>query len=115
MKQEEVLQLQRLRVPAGWEMVINGFLDVDVTQYEENDTIWICFGQDIMYMKQITDGKKKSFGLDLEWRPDLDPKGQFRLNVIIDDDFLNPIETFRSRDKNKIVDKIEEYLEKLSD
>lgn len=112
-KKEKEIKLQSLKIPGGWEIVINKFLDVDVTEYDDDDLIWIDFTQDILYLKRITTKKEKRFGLDLGWYPDNDPKGEFCLKVIIDDDFINPIESFCSRNKDEIVKKIEEYLVKL--
>ena len=112
-KKGNEIQLQSLKIPGGWEMVINKFLDVDVTEYDADDLIWIDFTQDILYIKRNTTKKEERFGLDLGWYPDNDPEGEFCLNVIKDDDFINPIETFSSRNKDEIVKKIEEYLVEL--
>ena len=112
-KKGNEIQLQSLKIPGGWEMVINKFLDVDVTEYDADDLIWIDFTQDILYIKRNTTKKEERFGLDLGWYPDNDPEGEFCLNVIKDDDFINPIETFLSRNKDEIVKKIEEYLVEL--
>ena len=112
-KKGNEIQLQSLKMPGGWEIVINKFLDVDVTEYDADDLIWIDFTQDILYIKRNTTKKEERFGLDLGWYPDNDPEGEFCLNVIKDDDFINPIETFLSRNKDEIVKKIEEYLVEL--
>ena len=113
-KKGNEIELQRLRIPGGWEMVINKLLDVDVREYDAEDSIWIDFTQDILYLKRITTKKEERFGLDLGWYPDIDPEGEFCLKVIVDDDFINPIERFTSRNKDEIVKKIEEYLVKLN-
>lgn len=112
-KKGNEIELQSLKISGGWEMVINKFLDVDVREYDDDDLIWIDFTQDILYLKRITTKKEKRFGLDLGWYPDNDPKGEFCLKVILNDDFVNPIESFSSRNKYEIVKKIEEYLIKL--
>ena len=83
MKKNEKVPLQALKMRGGWQMIKNQFFDMDITEYENDDNL------------------------------DFDLKRQFCLKVIKEDDFMNPIEEFCSRDKNKIVDKIETYLQKL--
>ena len=111
MKKNEKVPLQALKMRGGWQMIKNQFFDMDITEYENDDNL--DFTQDIMYMKTHTPIKEIKFGLLLVWDLDYDLKRQFCLKVIKEDDFMNPIEEFCSRDKNKIVDKIETYLQKL--
>lgn len=44
-------KLQNLRIPGGWEVIINKFLDVDVTQYSSDDTIWRGFTENILHIR----------------------------------------------------------------
>jgi len=46
-------KLQNLRIPGGWEVIINKFLDVDVTQYSSDDTIWRGFTENILHIRII--------------------------------------------------------------
>lgn len=105
-----MIKLQRLRIPAGWEMVFNKFLEVDVTQYNANSDIWLDLTEDIMYMK--SKGKNENIAIDLGWYPDNDPDGTYHLIVVENNDWENPLEEFDSRNKDEIVVKIEEFLRK---
>lgn len=105
-----MFKLQSLRIPPGWEMVINKFLEIDVEQYSSDSDIWLDFTQDIMYIKRKSKRKDKNIAIDLGWYPDNDPKGSFHLLVIKDDNWEEPIEEFDSRNKEEIVNKIEEFL-----
>ena len=100
-------KLQWLRIPSGWEVIINSFLDVDVTQYNSEDDIWLGFTEDILHIRSAL---KRNIAIDLGWYPENDVSGTFRLIVIKNWNWIEPIEEFKSRNKDEIVDKIEEFL-----
>lgn len=103
-----MIQLQRLRIPPGWEVVINKFLDADVTQYSSDNNIWMDMTQDILHIRCTR--KKSDIAIDLGWYPDNDPKGAFHLLVIKNGDWEKPLEEFDSRNKDDIVETMEAYL-----
>ncbi|MBQ3584914.1 MAG: hypothetical protein IJA27_09395 [Lachnospiraceae bacterium] len=107
-----MIKLQGLRIPPGWEMVINKFLEIDVEQCSPDSDIWLDLTQDIMYMKRTSKRKDKNIAIDLGWYPDNDPEGSFHLVVIKDDNWEEPVEEFDSRSKDEIVSRIEELLMK---
>ena len=101
-------KLQRLRIPSGWEVIINSFLDVDVTQYSSDDTIWRGFTENILHIRSTL--KKKDIAIDLGQYPENDVSGAFHLMVIKNNNWKEPVEEINSRNKDEIVDKIEEFL-----
>lgn len=107
-----MIKLRKLGIPAGWEMVLNKFLDIDITKCEPNDKIWLEFTQDILYIRKKN--KRVNIVIDLGWYPENEPTGVFRLCVIMDSDWFNPKETFISRNHQEIAEKIEEFLIKYS-
>ena len=47
-----MLKLQPLRIPAGWEVILNKFLEFDKENYDEDNGTWINLTQDITYLKR---------------------------------------------------------------
>lgn len=103
-----MVKLQSLRIPAGWEIVINKFLDADVRQYDPDSTIWFDLTQDILHIRSTR--KRSNAAIDLGWYPENDSTGAFHLIVIKEDNWENPLEEFDSRSKDEIVEKIETFL-----
>jgi len=103
-----MLRLQSLRIPPGWEMVINKFLEVDITKLSADDKLWYDLTEDILHVRRR--GKKLLVGIDLGWYPDTDPFGEFVVKVILNDNWETPIEEYRNREQTAIVEKIEELL-----
>lgn len=74
---------------------------------DENDILSLLnFTEDIL---QITH-RHKDIIIDLGWYPDMDPKGNFRLVLIKDKDWQNPIETFETRGVEEVRNKIDDFL-----
>lgn len=103
-----MIKLQSLRIPPGWEVVINKFLEVDITQYSSDNNIWVDLTQDILHIRSTR--KKSNIAIDLGWYPENISTGMFHLIVIKDSNWEEPLEEINSRNKNEIVDKIEEFL-----
>jgi hypothetical protein len=105
--------LQPLRIPTGWVIEWNLFLEVDPT-FEVGDVGSIGFGEDLL---QIS-GKVSPILLDLGWYPSGDPKGEYRLVAIRrhDDEeemrssWERPFRVLESRSRIEIVQAIEEWL-----
>lgn len=107
-----MIKLQPLRISNGWEVSYNKFLEIDPNDLKEDDDIWIHFTQDILQMKYVF--KEIYLTLDLGWYPETEFDGTYRLEIIKDQDWINPLETFESRSKKEIVEKIEELLYQIS-
>lgn len=102
--------LESLKIPGGWEIVQNKFLDIEPEQLNREDDAWFEFTQDILQMQH----KRKNVTIDLGWYPDIDPSGHYRVVAIKDANWENPIEEYESRNKDEIKNKIEFLLEKFS-
>lgn len=105
---EKLFKLQALRIPTGWVVGLNKFYEIEPTKMDENDILSLLdFTEDIL---QITH-KHEDIIVDLGWYPDMDPKGNFRLVLIKNQDWQNPIEIFESRSSEEVRDKIDDFLE----
>ncbi|WP_459480887.1 hypothetical protein [Clostridium saccharoperbutylacetonicum] len=102
--------LQSLKIPGGWEIVQNRFLDIEPEELNKDDDIWDEFTQDILQIQH----KKRNVIIDLGWYPDIDPCGHYRVVAIKDTNWESPIERYESRSKEDIKNKIEFLLEKFS-
>lgn len=110
--------LQPLRIPTGWKVEYNKFLEVEIENLKETGDIWnFSYTEDILLFSHIEKRKKDhkrieySFFIDLGWYPDGDPKGNFCLLVVKNGDWLHPLQKFESRNKNMIVNTLEKWLE----
>lgn len=106
-----MLKLQPLRIPAGWEVILNKFLEFDME--DEDGETWINLTQDITYLKRKN--RQYVVGIDLGWYPDLDPKGAFHIQVIINENWSDPVLEFITRDRKEVADIIENLLIKYCD
>jgi hypothetical protein len=105
--------LQPLRIPTGWVIDWNGFLEVDPI-FDVGEVESIGFGEDLL---QISD-KTRSILLDLGWYPSGDPNGEYRLVAIrrhSDEDEMRaswdrPLRSLASRSRMEIVRVLEEWL-----
>lgn len=102
--------LQSLKIPGGWEIIQNRFLDIEPEQLNKDDDIWDEFTQDILQIKH----KWRNVIIDMGWYPDIDPSGHYMLLAIKDKNWESPIESYESRSKEEIKNKIEFFLEKFS-
>ena len=108
----KLLKLQALRIPTGWVVSQNKFYEIEPIEVDPNDTLlWLDFTQDILQIQH----KHESIIIDLGWYPDMDPKGNFRLVLIKNLDWQNPIETFETRSAEEVKNKIEYFLETVYD
>ena len=109
--------LQPLRIPGGWSVMFNQFSTLDPETLPPEDRKWLVFFvEDILHI--YTDHTRKRnkrvetqrLAIDLGWYPDGDPEGAFRLEAILDDDWINPLLSFTSRRQQEIVDALENWL-----
>lgn len=99
-------KLQALRIPAGWEVVLNKFQEIDIEDCSMDD--WIDFTEDIAYLRRKS--RKYTIGIDLGWYPDTDPQGAFHVKVILDDNWVKPVMEYVTRERKEVVKIIEDLL-----
>lgn len=119
MKKEKLqlndLVLQPLIIPTGWLVSWNQFYDLQpysnlyIEGLPDGD-IWELFLQDLLQLKHIN----KNLILDLGWIPEADPEGSYHLELVANEDWSNPIFTYESKDKNKIVAQLNNLLISIS-
>ncbi len=102
----------KLAIPSGWEMVVNNFMYINLLEAGDNDEVWLNLTEDIMYIQRKR--KKVQLGIDVGWYPENEPKGQYCVKVIQNNDWEKPIELYESRNIDNIISKVEAYLEKYS-
>jgi len=111
-KARPTIKLQPLRIPSSWEIEYNSFSELDPENIRKEDKrTWVNFTEDLLQTKH----KRYNVLIDLGWYPEADPEGCFGIDVIKDMDWENPLETFESRSKSEVVDKIEELLWRLGE
>ncbi|PNV60641.1 hypothetical protein C0033_17920 [Clostridium sp. chh4-2] len=116
------MELQPIRIPSGWEVLFNNLTELEPDDVPKTaDEIWnFQFVQDILYIRNRRTRKKDhkvyehELGIDLGWYPDGDPEGFFRLVVVKDGDWENPLRQLESRKKAEIVSQMEEWLLEFS-
>jgi hypothetical protein len=74
-------KLQPLRIPAGWEIVFNKFLEVDIEDCFVDSENWLDFTEDITYLRRKN--RRYNIGIDLGWYPNTDPQGHFMLRLFL--------------------------------
>lgn len=110
----EVPPLQPLRIPPGWEVVLNRFHELDPTFHSEDDA-WSYFSQDMLWIVQ----RGGKLGIDLDWLPDHAKSGRFVLSVVRlwpererppYDPWTRPLNRLETRSRRKVVGAIEKWL-----
>lgn len=110
--------LQPLRIPDGWSVVINKLKKIEPEEIsEENKKTWLySFNEEILYICSdiVSDwgGKteKQTLAMDLGWYPDGDLEGKFTLRAVLDNNRDEPLLDFSSRSKAEIVRTLEKWL-----
>ena len=105
--------LVKLSIPSGWNMVINTFYYIKLSEMEKDNKLYITLSQDLMYIEKK--GRKVTLGIDVGWYPDMDPDGCYRILVIRNAEWEKPLEKYESRDIDDIIIKVEEFLEKYGE
>lgn len=118
--------LIRLKVPMGWAVTYNKFVDVlpQLDHTGEHLENWHFFTEDLLQISKLS-LKKGSYYLpqrrlliDLGWSPDTAPNGQYRLSLVFVDPKHNnvweEIAAFSSKNRLEIRDKMEDWLEQLT-
>ncbi|QOQ54712.1 hypothetical protein [Bacillus amyloliquefaciens] len=86
---QQVPNFLRLKIPAGWTVDYITLKDTDPTTLEANDDAWLFdFNQDLLQVSH----KTKNLLLDVGWYPEGDPTGSYGIELIKNEDWVNPIE-----------------------
>lgn len=113
MAEKPTSPLQPLRIPTGWAIEWNTFLEVDPT-FEMGDMGSIGFGEDLLHAVN----KHTAVLLDLGWYPAGDPEGEYRLVAVrthADGDEMRaswgrPLRVLSSRSRAEIAQSVEDWL-----
>lgn len=109
------IPLQSLKVPPKWYIAHNNFYDISpddnvyIKDWPEGNK-WLFFEEDIL---QVIN-EKAGIAIDLGWYYPTDPQGSFYIAVIKDNNWSEVLYDFSSRNKNEVVDKLNELMEAVS-
>ena len=108
------MTLMPLRIPGGWLVVKNAFLDVSPEIVNGRISPPGVFVQDILSIERRIAGQPppsdRHFIIDLGWYPDEDPNGGFRLAVLLSN-WDNVLKSIESRDREIIRSTLERWLD----
>ncbi|TYP78165.1 hypothetical protein [Paenibacillus methanolicus] len=119
---QEAFSLNRLvplKIPSGWLVKYNHFLELDVDRFtDRNFPDWMDFDEDLLML--VCDFRQ--IIVDLGWYPMGDPKGQYTIMVVAmsedkdqqADNWLTPLLTFRSRSLPVIQNRINEIMDDVT-
>jgi hypothetical protein len=116
MLSKQDISMQTLRVPAGWKICKNIFYDVQPDpelkiEGMTNDEVWFLFEQELLF----AEFENPRWILDMGWTPDCDPSGEFHLRLVKEDYRTNePIAICKTKDKNEIVEAINQTMARIS-
>lgn len=103
-----MMKLQPLRIPPGWEVVLNRFLEWDVEDWSVKNENWLDLTEDIAYFRRK--GRRHEVGIDLGWYPDMDPQGAFHVRAMLDERWEKPMKEYVTRERKEAVKIIEDLL-----
>ncbi|MGX7666722.1 hypothetical protein [Flavobacterium pedocola] len=100
-------ELQKLTVPDNYKVVQNVFFTYDPeTDYSENENL-LYLSEDLLQLKN----EKLNLIIDLGWYGEIySNKGTFKLYVIENQDWENPVITEASKSQKIITEKLEKLL-----
>lgn len=100
------MNLQTLRIPPEWTIKHNTFTEAepDLFNEEESNYCWE-FTEDLLQL-QI-----ENLTLDLGWYPEAKVEGEYKLVLIKESDWENPLFLLETREKNRVIRAIEDLLE----
>ncbi|MDG0875579.1 hypothetical protein L5D93_25415 [Paenibacillus thiaminolyticus] len=100
------LNIHAMRIPTGWLVNKNNFWEIDPCNLDPDDDIWFMFTDSLLQLHY----QKKSITLDMGWRPDFSPEGNFLVVILINEDWDKPIERFESNNYIEVIEFIETKL-----
>lgn len=115
------IKLCNIELAKGWEVKKNIFYDVELISINEKVLIkdlfigmkpadyWFLFEDELLLIYN----QNFDLYIDLGWYPPLDPNGKFFLKLIQAKDW-EPLYEFSSRNKDEIVDKLNEIMADVS-
>ncbi|MFJ3099225.1 hypothetical protein [Streptomyces hydrogenans] len=110
--------LMPVRVPAGWAVVFNLFIEFPIDQPPTSEEYEAYLGEDILSLQRVgvNDGRWEVAGdvIDLGWYPGEDPSGVYRLCLVRDRWKDVPV-TFEHRDCYVIQKALDTLLRMLSE
>ncbi|ENQ3106209.1 hypothetical protein ACEOWJ_002215 [Bacillus cereus] len=107
---QEFSRFQSLRIPATWFIVHNNFMEMNPEELNVDDKKgWSYFTVDLLQVKHQVD----DIILDVGWYPEMDPKGSYKLQLVKDGNWQNPVEVFYSKNREEVVKVIEALLWKV--
>jgi hypothetical protein len=100
-------KLQPLRVPTGWHVSYNTFTELDPQDLSENAEDWWELNEDLLQLHY----SPKKLTLDLGWYGGNSlSSGFFRVYLIQNQDWENPLTEYTTQNKEEIISKIEKLL-----
>ena len=101
-------KLQPLRIQTGWKVTFNSFIELDPQELiDDDDENWWEFNEDLLQLEN----SDKNLILDLGWYGERNlNSGFFKINLIQNFNWEKPLVEFISKEKNEIIDKIEECM-----
>ncbi|GGI11621.1 hypothetical protein [Gottfriedia solisilvae] len=97
------LKLQPLRIPSGWEVTYNTFLEIDPSNIKQDEEWFMIFTESLFQAIY----KSRNILIDLGWYPEGDPNGNFGIELIKNYEWEKPLESINSKDKDEIIEKLE--------
>lgn len=111
-------KLQALRIPAGWSVEFNNFVDINpldeeiilTGKYVKDRNGWNLFDQSLLFLFH----RRAKLKLDVGWVPSYSPAGRFVVQLVGEDGWSQPLYSYESKDKNEVVKAIEELLVRVN-
>ncbi|QQR54399.1 hypothetical protein IPG41_04305 [Candidatus Peregrinibacteria bacterium] len=113
--------LMSLKIPSGWAVSYNRFLDLSIDDSALPSEDLELFGEDMLQLQSMILEKgvwlipPEHFLIDLGWYPEADPKGQYKLLLAHVDRTKNKkwkeLKTFRSKDRFEIREMLESWIQ----
>lgn len=98
--------LQALRLPAGWTVDHNTFLELDPDSLPPGTDDWELLGEDLLQLRHDRHG----LVVDVGWSPEASPRGRFVLTLIRGEDWANPLAHHATRSRAELVAHLEQLL-----
>lgn len=97
--------------------MLNKLEDIDPETLSPEDENWLfAFNEDILHIiskithRRDNQTEEQELIIDLGWYPDGDPNGNFVLQAVLNNDWIDPLIKFSSRNKDEIVKTLEKWL-----
>ncbi len=101
----KTFELQPLRITVGWKVTYNMFSEYDPDKDGAEYSLELC--EDLLQLKN------KNLLIDLGWYPQGNINGGYKMFLVDttkDRPFDSPLETFASRSKREIINKLEYWI-----